>query len=140
MPRKLLLKTVELGDLDLYLIYQYDLDWEEDWKPLQDQSITSLLTVIDQETWDHALKGWTSPLIKTLGLPPSGALRKVESKCYRRKLCPFHSKKTCFPTATKMPWCFEPDSIEDPAARQLASNLVRLWREQVHILVITHKS
>jgi hypothetical protein len=139
VARRLKLKTAELGDLELFLIYQYGDKWESDWLPLQGQVITGLLTVATQELMDHALRGWTSPLAKSLGVPPEGAIRKLPSQlCYRRDPCPFHQKKTCIPTHPKMPWCFEPETIEDPNARSLAAELVRLWREGVYIVVVIH--
>lgn len=139
MPRQLLLKTYEVGDLELYLIYQYGEEWEEEWRPLQKESLVSLVTVVSKELMDHALHGLTSPLVKGLGISPEGALHKLPSKvCGRKKLCPFYRKKDCHPLATKMPWCFEPEGIEDPAAQQLAGNLIKLWRQKVYVLVVTH--
>jgi len=141
MPRRLKMKTQELGDLELYLIYQYKEKWEESWAPLQGESLTSLLTVVSQELIDHALIGLTSPLVKALGIPPVGALRKIPNpKCYRRDLCPFYSNVTCKPTHPKLSWCFEPDGIEDPLARTLGYDLIKLWRESVYVLVVKHES
>lgn len=141
MPRQLKLKTNELGDLDLFLIYQYGDTWEEAWKPAQGLPITTLLTVVTKELMDHALKGWTSPLVKALGISPEGAIRKlpvVNRTCERKDPCPFYRPKECLPTFPKMPWCFEPGGIEDPNARSLAAEVVRLWRLGVYIVVVTH--
>lgn len=139
MSRQLKLKTHEMGDLELYLIYQYGSEWEEEWKPLQGEAITSLLTVVSQEMMDHALKGLTRPFIKSLGLPPEGALRKLpNSLCDKRVICPFYHKKECLPLAKKMPICFEPAGIEDLEARRLAGLLVRMWREGVYLVVVVH--
>jgi hypothetical protein len=141
MPRRLKMKTQELGDLELYLIYQYGGRWEEEWAPLQSEKIAQLLTEVSQELIDHALIGLTSPLVKALGIPPIGALRKLpDSRCYRRTLCPFYHKMTCKPTHPKLNWCFEPEGIEDPIARNLGSDLVKLWRESVYVLVVKHES
>jgi len=139
VARGLTLKTMELGDLDLYLIYQYGEVWEEEWRPLQREHITTLLTVVSQDLMDHALRGWTSPLVKVLGIPPEGAIRKLTNPlCYRLLVCPFYDKKSCAPTSPKMPWCFEPAFIEEAEPRQLAAELVRLWRQGVYVLVVTH--
>jgi hypothetical protein len=139
MSRRLKLKTLELGDLEVFFIYQYGDRWEEEWLPLQGAEMTSLLTVTTQEIMDHALRGWTSPLVKSLGIPPEGALRKLKNSiCYRRELCPFYRKKTCVPTHPKMPWCFDPEDVEDLEARKLGSELIRMWREGVYVLVVTH--
>lgn len=139
MPRQLKLKTHEMGDLDLYLIYQYGDDWEEEWRPLQGDPITSLLTVIPQEMMDHALKGLTRPFIKALGIPPEGALRRLPSSlCDKRAHCPFYRKKECVPLYKKMPQCFEPSGIADLEARRLAGSLVQMWREGVYLVVVVH--
>lgn len=139
MGRRLKIRTPEMGDLELYLIYQYGEVWEEEWALLQGQSITNLLTVITQEVMTHALKGWSKPLVTALGIPPEGAIRKLDDpRCYRRELCPFHVKKSCIPKHPKMPLCFEPEGIEDPTARLLGSELIKLWRAGVYILVVTH--
>jgi hypothetical protein len=126
-----------MGDLDLYLIYQTGEHWEAEWKPLQGDPITELLTVVSLETMTHALKGLSRPLIQSLGIPPEGALRKLPNKkCYQRGPCPFYDKKRCQPTAKSMPWCFEPDDIEDVPARKLASSLIKMWREGVYVVVV----
>ena len=139
MPRRLTIKTNELQDLPLYLIYQYGENWEEEWKPLQGAAITSLLTVVSQEDMTHALKGWTKPLFQALGLAPEFALRKLPSfDCDKKKICPLHDKKNCTPRSKKMPWCFEPSGIEDLDARSLAGDLIKLWREGVYIVVVIH--
>jgi hypothetical protein len=139
VSRQLLLKTFEAGDLELFLIYQYGEEWEEEWRPLQHENLVSLVTVVSQETMDHALHGLSLPLVRALGISPEGALRKLPSKtCERKKTCPFYRKKDCHPLAGKMPWCFEPEGIGDPVARQLAGNLIGLWRKKVYILVVVH--
>lgn len=139
MPRQLSLKTHEMGSLELYLIYQYGELWEEEWRPLQGEAITSLLTVVTQEMMDHALKGFTRPFVKSLGIPPEGALRKLPNgTCDKRIMCPFYRKKECTPLFKTMPMCFEPAGIEDLEARRLAGLLVRMWREGVYLVVVVH--
>ena len=139
MPRRLKLKTQELGDLELYLIYQYGKTWEDTWEPAQGLSAMSLLTVVGKDVMDHALAGWTSPLVKALGIPPEGALRKlpVENRvCERKDPCPFYRPKECVPLHPKMPWCFDPGGIEDPNARRLLAELVKFWKEGVYTVVV----
>jgi hypothetical protein len=139
VPRQLSLKTQEMGILELYLIYQYGDLWEEEWRPLQGDPITSLLTVVSQEMMNHALKGLTRPFVKALGIPPDGALRKLpNSTCDKRRYCPFYQKKECVPLFKKMPSCFEPAGIHDLEARQLAGSLIRMWREVVYLIVVVH--
>jgi hypothetical protein len=139
VPRQVKLKTHEMGDLELYLIYQYGELWEEEWRLLQGEAITSLLTVVSKEMMDYALKGLTRPFIKSLGIPPEGALRKLpNSICDKRIMCPFYRKKECIPLFKKMPMCFEPAGIKDLEARRLAGLLVRMWREGVYLVVVVH--
>jgi hypothetical protein len=139
VPRQLSLKTHEMGTLELYLIYQYGDLWEVAWRPLQGESITSLLTVVTQEMMDHALKGLTRPFVKALGIPPEGALRKLPNPtCDRKVICPFYHKKECNPLFKSMPSCFEPAGILDLEARQLAGSMVRMWREGVYLVVVVH--
>lgn len=141
MPRRLKLKTTELGDLELYLIYQYGDAWEEFWAPAKGLPIADLFTTVTSELMDHGLKGWTSPLVKALGIPPEGGIRKlpvVNRVCERKDPCPFYRPKECIPSSSKMPWCFEPAGIEDPNARKLAAEAVQLWRQGVYIVVVIH--
>jgi hypothetical protein len=140
VSRRVTIKTNELQDITLYLIYQYGDRWEEGWRPLQGTEVTSLLTVVSQEDMTHALKGWTKPLFKNLGLAPEWALRKLpHSACDKKKICIYHNKRDCTPLSKKMPWCFEPTGIEDLEARSLAGELIKLWREGVYIVVVVHQ-
>lgn len=140
MPRQLKLKTLELGDLELYLIYQYGEVWEDAWVAAQGLPIAELFTTVHFETMNHALRGWTSPLVKALGLSPAGALRKLPLKdrtCYKKTICPLYTKD-CQPQSLKMPWCFEPGSVVDITARRLGAEAIRLWKLGVYLIVVTH--
>lgn len=137
MPRRLKVKTLELGDLELYLIYQHGDEWEDEWRPIQGNPLTELLTVVSKEIWDHALAGFTKPLVKALGIPPQGALRKLpESSCSQRTHCPFYERKLCNARSKVIRHCFEPDVTDDPVARKLGSDLIRLWSEGVYVVVV----
>lgn len=139
MPRSLKIPTREMGDLDLYLIYQYGETWEPEWRPLQGTELAKLTTHISKETLDHALHGYTSPFVKALGLPPWGALRKVPTShavCAESKYCPSHNPRTCRPSDPKRPWCYQPGGFEDPEVRKQASELIRLWGEGVYVIVV----
>lgn len=132
-----------MGPLELYLIYENDGLWEEQWRPLQGDAFTSLLTVVPKETMSHCLYGWSSPLVKALGLAPKGALVKLPlaaKECALRETCTFYDGATCFPTAKKMPWCFEPDGLGNPQKRRLASEVIKFWREGVYVVVVQENS
>lgn len=139
MPRRLKLIPKELGELQLYLIYDYDGVWEEHWRPLQGHPFTDVFTRISKEVMDHALKGWTKPLVDALGLPPAGALRRLpdaSKQCARRAHCTLYIPRHCVPTSDLMPWCYEPDGIAKESDRHLAAEAISLWREGVYILVV----
>ena len=137
MPRRLKAKTQEMGDLELYLIYQEGEHWEKQWRPLQGEPITSLLMVVTKEDMDHLLYGWSKPFMQKIGIPPEGALRKLPSSlCYQRVPCPFHDRRYCTSKSKEIRICFEPDTIEDLEKRKLAADLVRLWKEGVYIVVV----
>lgn len=137
MPRRVKLKTLEMGDLELYLIYQTRDTWEPYWRALQGAEITSLLTVVSKETMDHAFAGWSKPLIKALGIPPVGALRKLpHTECFLRADCPFYDRGSCTPKAKALRHCFELEGMSDEVSRKLGSELVRLWKEGVYIVLV----
>lgn len=140
MSRRLKVITREVGELQLFLIYERAGNYENEWRPLQGNEITSLFTCTTRETVEHALKGYTSPLIKLLGIPPSGALRKLPMaarQCVLKGRCSLYVARDCVPTAVKMPWCYEPGGIEDEQTRKLASEVIGLWREGVYVLVVS---
>ena len=139
MPRRLKINTHEMGDLELFLIYSTGGQWEPEWQPLQGvQVITDLLTHVSKETMDHALRGWTRPLVMGLGLPPEGSLRKIPRICTHKDSmpCPLYDPKRCTPTAKKMNNCFQPRGVEGDVALQLSGELVRFWREGVRVLIV----
>jgi hypothetical protein len=137
MPRRLKLNTKELGYVEMYLIYSTDDVWEAEWRPLQGSGIGDLFTVVTKEVMDHAMWGFSKPLVTALGLPPSGALRKIpEPQCPKRNDCPFYEPKDCIPTGRNLPHCYEPGGLTADAARTLAFEAVRLWREGVYIALV----
>lgn len=139
MSRRLKLPTKEMGDLQLYLIYQTGAEWEKEWAALQSHPIASLFTVVSKETMDAALLGSTSSLVKQLGLPPIGAIHKlplINQVCSLRNECVSFTRHLCVPEHKKMPVCFQPDGVEGTEARQLAADVIRHWREKVYVIVV----
>jgi hypothetical protein len=120
-----------MGRIELYLIYCVGDEWEEEWRPLQGALD---LPIISKEDMDHALHGWTRPLVDQLGPPPEGMLRKLPSRrCGNEESCPFFDKKTCTPLSKKMPWCFEPEGV---APGNLSGEVIKLWRQKVYVVVV----
>jgi hypothetical protein len=135
VPRRLRLPSVEMVSIDLYLIYEYSGVWEEEWRPIQ--GVLDLPSVT-KEDMDHALHGWTRPLVGQLGPPPDGRLLllpRTARQCGNRNTCPMFDRKDCKLQAKKMPWCYEPDGF-NPAHRALVAEVIKLWREEVYVVVI----
>ena len=137
MPRRLKVSTRELGMVEMYLIYQTGDEWEPEWKPLQGTGVADLFTVLTKETMDHALWGYSKPLVSALGLSPEGALRRMpQPLCTKREDCILYEKHNCIPTGRNLPHCYEPEGLPSPEARALAYEAVRYWREGVYIAVV----
>ena len=122
-----------MGSIELYLIYDYDGVWEEEWRPLQGAMD---LPLVSKEIMDHALRGWTRPLVDNLGPPPKGKLRKlsaVSQKCAHEKGCPFYEPRRCGVFLSKMPWCFEPAEI---FPGNLSAEIIKMWRKEVYVIVV----
>lgn len=142
MSRRLKVITREVGELQLFLIYERQGAYEAEWRPLQGNAVAALFTCITRETMEFALKGYTSPLVKALGIPPNGALRKLPiaaRECFMKARCSLYVARDCVPTAVKMPWCYEPGGNEDEHVRKLASEVIGLWREGVYVLVVSEE-
>ncbi len=142
MPRRLKLIPRELGELQLYLIYAKGGDWEQAWKPLQGHPVGGLFTKTTKIVLDHALAGWSRPLVDALGIPPQGALRKLpeaQRQCVHRAKCSLYIARDCVPAAAKMPWCFQPSGMADEKIQQLVADAIRLWREGVYIVVVSEE-
>jgi hypothetical protein len=123
-----------MGSIELYFIYDEGGTWEKVWGPLQ--GVMDLPSVT-KEVMDHALHGWTRPLVDGLGPPPKGMLRKlpeVSKRCeHEKKPCPFYEPRRCTVFSSKMPWCFEPAEI---FPGNLAAEVVKLWRQEVYVVVV----
>lgn len=140
MPRRVKLPTLEMGDVHLLLVD----NWEGGWSVLRGTIFGDQLSVVSREAVDHALHRWSRPLVKSLGISPEGALRKIPRLCwYRLKredlpyACPLHDKHNCQATSKKMPWCFEPEGGFDAVVRKKAAEAIGLWQEGVYIVVLT---
>ena len=136
MSRRVTLDTREMGKLDLYLIYDYGGTWEAEWRVLQDHEVGKRLTKVAHDTIEHAIVGFSRPLVKALGLFPLGMLHKLPSQeCDHAKTCTIYIAKNCLSTSKNMPWCFEPAGL-DSSVRERCAELVRLWREKVYVVVV----
>lgn len=140
MSRRVKLPTQEKGILEVEIVWGDGDHWESEWEPLRQTHWAGLMSVVPAEVMEHALRGWSKPLVSVLGLPPEGALRKIPPEnrdCQMQGSCAIHDKSRCFPIAKELPWCFEPRMAESEAVRAAASRLVRLWHEGVYV-VVTH--
>lgn len=132
--------TQEKGPLEVLIVWSKDGKWESEWDALRETPWANLMTVVNPEIMEHALRGWSKPLTTALGLPPKGALRKIpeeQRQCLQRGPCPLYEAKKCYPAAKDLPWCFEPEGLEDQRVREAASRLIQTWHEGVYV-VVTH--
>jgi hypothetical protein len=139
VSRRLKLATREMGMIELLLIYQVGDVWEDAWKPLQGTPLGDFLPVVSDEVMNHALHGWTRPLVDALGLPPVGLLRKMPEEhraCEHRERCIFFDSAQCVPAGKKLPDCFQPENLATDVARTLAYEVIRLWREGVYTVAV----
>ena len=135
MARQVKLQTREMGDLHLLLVRSVAGEWESDWAALRDSPYAEFLTRIEKETLDHALHGWTSPLVKKLGPSPQMILHRLSPdnrQCALWADCVFYRKRDCVPKAPKMPSCFEPRDLPT----ELGQEMLRVWRESVYIVLV----
>jgi hypothetical protein len=122
-----------MGTLELYLIYNYDGLWEEQWRTFQN---VWDLPEVTKDVMDMALHRLTRPLVEALGPPPKGVLLKLPiaaRSCMARERCPFFNKRRCGILLKQMPWCFVPDQTP---AENLGAELIKLWREGVYVVVV----
>lgn len=134
MPRQIKLRTRELGDVHLMLIYSQAGTWEPSWASLQGTAYAEFFTHVKAEVIAHALHGWTSPLVKSLGPSPAMILHRLSPDAKQCKLwerCVFYDKKDCRPNSKNMPNCFQPVGVE----AELGFELLRLWRDSVYIVI-----
>lgn len=140
MARHIKLPTREMGEVRLLLIQQEaGGTWEDEWELLRETPFGTQFSVISKEVLDHALHRWSKPLVDALGIPPAGALKKipkVSRECIKRSHCIQYEAKNCFPEAKAMPWCYEPDGVNDETVRQTATRAIQEWRDGVHLVVI----
>lgn len=135
MPRQLTLATAEMGDISLFIIWADEAGWG-DWDAVRTSLFAPLLSVIPKTVMDHALRGWTKPLVDALGLPPQGALRKMPpsaKQCEQRHKCIFFEKNRCHPFTKKMPWCYEPDGV---GGAPFTADIISHWRKGVYVIVV----
>jgi hypothetical protein len=135
VARQVKLKTREMGDLHLMLVRSVGGEWEPDWAPLKGSPYEPYLTITTHEIVEHALHGWTSPLVKALGYAPKLVLHRLSPdarQCAMVDRCLFYRKRDCLPNAKNMPNCYEPRGVPS----ELGYEIIRLWRESVYVVVV----
>lgn len=129
--------TQERGDLEVLTISEHDGVWEGDWANLQKTPIAPLLSPVSKEVLEHALVGYSRPLVDALGISPEGALRKIPSQyCSKQSNCTFYDQRKCLVSSSKLPWCYEPEGVPEEAA-SIASEAVFHWKNRVYLLVVS---
>lgn len=98
-----------------------------DWEPLFPRIPAIIL--------DQALRGYATPLMKVLGPPPRAFVKRLPRKdvpCAQRASCASQGPQ-CVP-GPKVPDCWEPPTFQGVEAT-LISNVVRLWKDDIVIVV-----
>lgn len=109
--------------------------WEPSWEPVRLSRYAEYFTKVPKQVMDHALLGWTSPLVKSLGPAPKLILHRLSPdarQCAVVEKCLFYQKKNCLPNAAKMPTCFELVGLPG----EISYELLRLWRDSVYMVVV----
>jgi hypothetical protein len=140
VSRRVKVLTAEKGPLEILVVWSAKGIWEPEWEPLRETQWAELLTIVHPEVMEHALRGWSRPLVLALGLPPEGALRKIpveNRQCSQRGPCPLYDPKQCQPVAKELPWCFEPEGFSPGPLKDALVRLIQIWHEAVYV-VVTH--
>lgn len=140
MPRRLRVKTLEKGLLEVYVVTESpEGRWELGWENLRTTFFGKLLPRVPRSAFNHVLNGFSQPFVDALGLPPAGALQKMTNPgCAKQSGCSLYDKGRCYLRSAKLPWCYEPAGFDDlgAATRRIASELVFLWKEGVHVVAV----
>ena len=95
-----------------------------------------LFPLIPFQVFDQALRGHATPLMRMIGPPPTALVKRLpysHAQCRDRNGC-INAAPTCLP-GKMMPECWSPDGL-DPGVAEVASKVARLWKEEVHIIVL----
>jgi hypothetical protein len=95
-----------------------------------------LFPMIPSSTFDMALRGHATPLMKILGPPPKALAKRIPEEyrlCRLRNEC-VNAAPTCVP-GSKMPLCWEAEKLELPAS-EVASKVAAFWKEGIHVVII----
>lgn len=128
-----------MGDLQILLIYTNQGTWEPEWEPLRESPFRDLVSIVSKADVDYALNRYSKPLVKSLGLPPVGSLRKIpliNRMCARKSTCPLFNSNQCFPEAPAMPWCFEPNGVTDDNLKNTLAKAIDYWRQGIYLVVV----
>jgi hypothetical protein len=96
----------------------------------------ALVSLVPSRVFDQALRGHATPLMRVVGPPPSALARRLPvlyAQCREREHC-VNASPACVP-GEKMPDCWEGDGIK-PEAVGVASQVARLWREGMLVIVV----
>jgi hypothetical protein len=123
--------TAEAGEVEILL-------WTPaEWAPCKGTWVDGLVAHVDVAALNHALAGYSKPLVAALGLPPAGALRKIPAParaCAHAPGCTLAPAGGCAPAHKDLPLCYTPWGL-GPEAAGLAYQVVLAWREGVYVVV-----
>ncbi len=107
-------------------------------KPLEGTFWLNNIPVVSKESFNHALNGWTIPILREIGPQPEGIFKKIpKTYCSQLldKTCISADKATCYPNK-KVPICYEASFPVEPLARVAASAVVSAWREGAYVFIL----
>ena len=108
--------------------------------PLRDTEWASYIPVISGEDYSHALHGFVTPLVRSIGPHPHGLSKKVPQSMgycgrYLDKTCILADKLICKP-GPKTPDCYEGNHKDLTTAACIAL-VVRSWKEGRYVIVVS---
>jgi hypothetical protein len=102
---------------------------ETPWEPL--------IREVSHASFDQALRGHATPLMRELGPPPKALVRRLPvsyATCRDRTSC-VNATPKCVP-GSAMPECWTGSGLPFGPATEVTSYIARLWKEDVPVVVV----
>ena len=96
---------------------------------------------VSHYTFDHALRGHASTLMRELGPPPTALARRLpiaHARCRDATGC-VNSGPKCVP-GPEVPECWTGGGFPPGPAAEVAAYVVRLWKEGVPVVVVDREA
>jgi hypothetical protein len=138
--REIDLTDPEQGELKLLVVLQKGDDPWGVLAPLRDTAWGEQVAVVSGSVFEHALRGWATPLMREIGVTPRVRARRISEEAGR---CGLHgpclgSKPHCRP-GPDLPNCYEAPDLEWGAGLAEAVRVALAWREGRYVVVVEGK-